>query len=109
MPHKIKNISKETEIIKNYQMQILEQENTKTEKKYIHWRALRANMLRRISKLENRLIGIIDFVTGIKEKKNEESQRVWHTIKCTNIFVIGVSGVEKKKNVRKIFEKIIAD
>ena len=43
-------------------------------------------------------------------KRTEDSLRdLWDNIKCTNIWILGVSEEEKKKGYEKIFEEIIVE
>ena len=43
-------------------------------------------------------------------KRTEDSLRdLWDNIKCTNIWIIGVTEEEKKKRYEKIFEEIIVE
>ena len=43
-------------------------------------------------------------------ERTEDSLRdLWDNIKCTNIWIIGVTEEEKKKRYEKIFEEIIVE
>ena len=64
-----------------------------------------------ISELEDRMVEL----TAVEQNKEKRMERIedslrdlWDNIKCTNIWIIGVSEEEKKeKGSEKIFEKVI--
>ena len=66
----------------------------------------------RISELEDKMVEITsEEQNKIKRmKRTEDSLRdLWDKIKCTNIWIIGESEEEKKKEYEKIFEDIIVE
>ena len=67
----------------------------------------------RISDLEDKMVEITTAEQNKEKrmKRIEESLRdVWENIKCTNIWIIGISEEEeKKKGAEKIFEEIIVE
>ena len=66
----------------------------------------------RISELEDKMVEITaeDQIKVKRMKRTEASLRdPWDNIKHTNIRIIGVSEVEKKKGYEKNFEEIIVE
>ena len=66
----------------------------------------------RISDLEDKIVEI----TATEQNKEKRMKRIkdslrdlWDSIKCTNIWIIGVPEEEKKKVTEKIFEEIIVE
>ena len=65
-----------------------------------------------ISELEDKMVGITsEEQNKVKRMKRTKGslRNLWDNIKCTNIWIIGVSEEEKKKGYEKIFEEIIVE
>ena len=65
-----------------------------------------------ISELEDKMMEItFEEQNKVKRMKRTEDSFIdlWDNIKCTNIWIIGVPGKEKKKGYEKVFEEIIAE